>query len=97
MDRLLLCPPAGVLQGSCECASASAEYETRIRDFAKGCQKISGNAGPFFAPATERRIRNRDRMYRVLGSRPLARFFKKLTEKAATDIKLREYPALSGA
>ncbi|WP_405869125.1 FAD-dependent monooxygenase [Streptomyces sp. NBC_00005] len=73
--------------------TAFAEYETRIRDFAKGCQKISGNAGPFFAPPTERRIRSRDRMYRVLSSRPLARFFKKLTEKAATDIKLRDYPA----
>jgi 2-polyprenyl-6-methoxyphenol hydroxylase-like FAD-dependent oxidoreductase len=72
--------------------TAFAEYETRIRDFAKGCQKISGNAGPFFAPPTERRIRSRDRMYRILSSRPLARFFKKLTEKAATDIKLREYP-----
>ncbi|MFG2789382.1 FAD-dependent monooxygenase [Streptomyces sp. NPDC048419] len=71
---------------------AFAEYETRVRDFAKGCQKISGNAGPFFAPATERRIRSRDRMYRILASRPLARFFKRLTEKAATGIKLREYP-----
>lgn len=71
--------------------TAFAEYETLVRDFAKGCQKISGNAGPFFAPATERRIRSRDRMYRVLSSRPLARFFKRLTEKAATDIKLREY------
>ncbi|MGW3122577.1 FAD-dependent monooxygenase [Streptomyces sp. NPDC001107] len=77
--------------------TAFAEYETRIRDFAKGCQKISGNAGPFFAPATERRIRSRDRMYRVLSSRPLARFFKRLTEKAATNIKLREYPALPEA
>ena len=77
--------------------TAFAEYETRIRDFAKGCQKISGNAGPFFAPATERRIRSRDRMYRVLASRPLARFFKRLTEKAATDIRLREYPALREA
>ncbi|GAA3818755.1 FAD-dependent monooxygenase [Streptomyces coacervatus] len=74
--------------------TAFAEYETRISDFAKGCQKISGNAGPFFAPATERRIRSRDRMYRVLSSRPLARFFKRLTEKAATNITLREYPAL---
>jgi DNA-binding SARP family transcriptional activator len=35
-------------------------------------QKISGNAGPFFAPPTERRIRSRDRMYRLLGSRPWA-------------------------
>lgn len=77
--------------------TACAEYESRIRDFAKGCQKISGNAGSFFAPPTERRIRGRDRMYRVLASRPLARFFKRMTEKAATDIRLREYPAPSRA
>ncbi|MFF8593180.1 FAD-dependent monooxygenase [Streptomyces sp. NPDC015220] len=73
--------------------TAFAGYETRIRDFAKGCQKISGNAGPFFAPPTERRIRSRDRMYRLLGSRLLAGFFKRLTEKAATAIELRDYPA----
>jgi 2-polyprenyl-6-methoxyphenol hydroxylase-like FAD-dependent oxidoreductase len=72
--------------------TAFAEYESLIRDFAKGCQKISGNAGPFFAPSTERRIRSRDRMYRLLGSRLLAGFFKKLTEKAATDVELRNYP-----
>ncbi|MET9408105.1 FAD-dependent monooxygenase [Streptomyces sp. NPDC002935] len=72
--------------------TAFAAYETRIRDFAKGCQKISGNAGPFFAPPTERRIRSRDLMYRLLSSRPLAGFFKKLTERAATGIELREYP-----
>ena len=73
--------------------TALAAYEERIRDFAKGCQKISGNAGPFFAPATERRIRSRDRMYRLLGSRLLAGFFKRLTEKAATAIELPEYPS----
>jgi hypothetical protein len=73
--------------------TAFAEYETRIRDFAKGCQKISGNAGPFFAPPTERRIRSRDRMYRLLSHRLMAGFFKRLTEKAATGIELREYPA----
>ncbi|MFF7357933.1 FAD-dependent monooxygenase [Streptomyces filipinensis] len=72
---------------------AFAEYESRITGFAKGCQKISGNAGPFFAPPTERRIRSRDRMYRLLSSRLLAGFFKRLTEKAATDIELRHYPA----
>ncbi|WP_149825385.1 FAD-dependent monooxygenase [Streptomyces tailanensis] len=72
--------------------TAFAAYEARIRDFAKGCQKISGNAGPFFAPPTERRIRGRDRMYRLLASRSLAAFFKRLTEKAATNIKLPEYP-----
>ncbi|UUU30643.1 FAD-dependent monooxygenase [Streptomyces sp. CA-210063] len=72
--------------------TAFAAYEGRIRDFAKGCQKTSGNAGPFFAPPTERRIRSRDRMYRLLASRPLAAFFKRLTEKSATDIRLPEYP-----
>lgn len=72
--------------------TAFAAYESRIRGFAKGCQKISGNAGPFFAPATERRIRNRDRTYRLLASRPLAGFFKRMTERAATDIRLPEYP-----
>jgi 2-polyprenyl-6-methoxyphenol hydroxylase-like FAD-dependent oxidoreductase len=72
--------------------TAFAEYESRIRDFARGCQKISGNAGPFFAPATERGIRGRDLMYRLLSSRLLAGFFKKLSEKAATGIELRDYP-----
>ncbi|MFI8074817.1 FAD-dependent monooxygenase [Streptomyces sp. NPDC086033] len=72
--------------------AAFAAYEARIAGFAKGCQKTSGNAGPFFAPATERRIRSRDRMYRLLASRPLAAFFKRLTEKSATNIKLPEYP-----
>ncbi|MFK4099208.1 FAD-dependent monooxygenase [Streptomyces sp. NPDC019531] len=74
--------------------TAFAAYEARITDFAKGCQKTSGNAGPFFAPATERRIRSRDRMYRLLASRPLSAFFKRLTEKSATNIKLPEYPAV---
>ncbi|MGV9348046.1 FAD-dependent monooxygenase [Streptomyces spiralis] len=73
--------------------TAFAAYEGRVRDFAKGCQKISGNAGPFFAPPTERRIRSRDRMYRLLGSRMLSGFFKRLTERAATAIELRDYPA----
>ncbi|MFF8451192.1 FAD-dependent monooxygenase [Streptomyces leeuwenhoekii] len=72
---------------------AFARYERRIGGFARGCQKISGNVGPFFAPPTERRIRGRDRMYRLLASRPVAGFFKRLTEKAATAIKLPDYPA----
>ncbi|MFF1358028.1 FAD-dependent monooxygenase [Streptomyces sp. NPDC058297] len=74
--------------------TAFAAYEAQIGDFAKGCQKISGNAGPFFAPPTERRIRSRDRMYRLLSSRLMAGFFKRLTEKAATALDLKDYPAL---
>ncbi|MFF1730986.1 FAD-dependent monooxygenase [Streptomyces sp. NPDC058247] len=77
--------------------TAFAAYEAQIGDFAKGCQKISGNAGPFFAPPTERKIRSRDRMYRLLGSRLMAGFFKRLTEKAATALDLKDYPALLGS
>ncbi|MFB8268576.1 FAD-dependent monooxygenase [Streptomyces sp. NPDC055955] len=77
--------------------TAFAAYEAQIGDFAKGCQKISGNAGPFFAPPTERKIRSRDRMYRLLSSRLMAGFFKRLTEKAATALDLKDYPALLDA
>ncbi|RFC72086.1 FAD-dependent monooxygenase [Streptomyces sp. AcE210] len=77
--------------------TAFAAYEAQIGDFAKGCQKISGNAGPFFAPPTERKIRSRDRMYRLLSSRLMAGFFKRLTEKAATALDLKDYPALLGS
>ncbi|MFJ2741365.1 FAD-dependent monooxygenase [Streptomyces sp. NPDC087440] len=72
--------------------TAFAAYEAEFRDFAKGCQKVAGNAGPFLAPPTARKIRRRDLTYRMLSARPLAGFFKKLTEKAATDIVLRDYP-----
>lgn len=43
-------------------------------------------------PPAERRIRSRDRMYRLLASRPLAALFTRITEKSATNIKLPEYP-----
>ncbi|MEU7582961.1 FAD-dependent monooxygenase [Streptomyces sp. NPDC041068] len=70
---------------------AFAAYEAEIHDYAKGCQKISDNTGPFLAPPTEKKIRSRDRAYRVLSSRFLAGFFKRLTEKAASDLALKDY------
>ncbi|GHE71503.1 FAD-dependent oxidoreductase [Streptomyces longispororuber] len=73
-------------------ATAFAAYEAEVREYTRGCQKISGNAGPFLAPPTERRIRSRDRAYRMLSSRFLAGFFKRLTERAADGIALKEYP-----
>ncbi|MFF0741929.1 FAD-dependent monooxygenase [Streptomyces sp. NPDC004111] len=72
--------------------TAFAAYEAEVGDFVKGCQRIAGNAGPFFAPSSERGIRRRDRAYRMLGSRLLAGFFKRLTERAATAIELKSYP-----
>ncbi|MFI7387011.1 FAD-dependent monooxygenase [Streptomyces sp. NPDC049813] len=71
--------------------TAFAAFEAEITKYAKGCQKLSGNAGPFFAPPTEAKIRSRNRVYRMLGSRLLASFFKRLTEKAADDLTLKDY------
>ncbi|MFG2502684.1 FAD-dependent monooxygenase [Streptomyces sp. NPDC048441] len=71
--------------------AAFAAYEAEIRDYAKGCQKQAGNAGPFFAPPTERKLRSRDRMYRMLSSRVLAGFFKKVTERTASSLELKDY------
>ncbi|WP_420035728.1 FAD-dependent monooxygenase [Streptomyces sp. cg28] len=71
--------------------TAFAAYEAEITKYAKGCQKISGNAGPFFAPQTKKKIRSRDRAYRMLSSRFLAGFFKRLTEKAASALVLKDY------
>ncbi|MEU6843958.1 FAD-dependent monooxygenase [Streptomyces sp. NPDC046716] len=71
--------------------TAFAAFEAEITKYAKGCQKISGNAGPFLAPPTEKKIRSRDRVYRMLGSRVLAGFFKRLTEKAASALVLKDY------
>ncbi|MFE9253436.1 FAD-dependent monooxygenase [Streptomyces sp. NPDC007088] len=71
--------------------SAFAAYEAAVTRFARGCQKSAGNAGPFFAPATEARIRSRDRMYRLLSSRAVAGVFRYLTLRAAQNIRLKDY------
>ncbi|MFF1377971.1 FAD-dependent monooxygenase [Streptomyces sp. NPDC058308] len=68
-----------------------AAYEAEIGAYARGCQKSSGNAGPFLAPPTEKKIRSRDRAYRVLSSRLVAGLFKRLTERAASDLVLKDY------
>lgn len=71
--------------------SAFAAYEAAVTRFAKGCQKSAGNAGPFFAPPTEAKIRSRDRMYRLLSSRPGAGAFRYLALRAAQNIRLKDY------
>ncbi|MEV5536535.1 FAD-dependent monooxygenase [Saccharopolyspora shandongensis] len=71
--------------------TAYARYEHQIKDFARGCQKIAGNAGPFMAPATPAKIRQRNLMYRVLSLPGMAKPFNKITTKAANAIRLADY------
>ncbi|MBP2707523.1 hypothetical protein JOL79_27440 [Microbispora sp. RL4-1S] len=72
--------------------AAFAEYESRVRGFARACQRIGAGSGSFLASVTAARLRRRNRMYRVLTSRFLVGFLDRLTTKAATSITLPDYP-----
>ena len=71
--------------------TAFARYEAEIRDYAKGCQKLANNAGPFLAPPTRWKIWSRNQVYRMLSSRTLSGVFNKMTTKAANAITLKDY------
>ncbi|MCP2340447.1 FAD-dependent monooxygenase [Actinomadura rupiterrae] len=68
-------------------------YEQAIKKFTKACQQVAGGVGGFFAPKTERSLRRRTRIYKVLTAGPMIRLLDKLTTKAATSIELKSYPA----
>lgn len=70
---------------------AFARYEDKIRDYARGCQKVADRAGPFLAPRTRRGIWLRDFAHRILVRRPLATWLEKMTVKAAANIQLEDY------
>ncbi|MFC7310469.1 FAD-dependent monooxygenase [Streptomyces monticola] len=82
---------AGELATQSDHRAAFAGYEAEIRAFAKGCQKTAAGAGPMLAPPTEKKIRGRNRTYRMLNSRFLSSIFERLTLKAANNIKLKDY------
>ncbi|NRQ32296.1 FAD-dependent oxidoreductase [Nonomuraea sp. NN258] len=71
--------------------TAFARYQETIRPYAKACQKIAGNAGPFFAPRTARGIKLRDLAHRVLTKGPFLRLLDKMSTKAANSIELKDY------
>ncbi|WP_339155820.1 FAD-dependent monooxygenase [Actinomadura luteofluorescens] len=72
--------------------AAFAAYEKSIKKFTTACQRVAGGAGPFFAPKSERALRRRATVYRLLTAGPFIKILNKLTTQAATAIKLKEYP-----
>ncbi|MFF3438958.1 FAD-dependent monooxygenase [Streptosporangium sp. NPDC002721] len=87
---------AYVLAG--ELAEAGGDHRTAFRGYEeafRGYAKVAGkgSAGPFLAPATWRRIRMRNR---ILKHRFLLRAMLGVTDRFATDIRLKGYPALTG-
>jgi 2-polyprenyl-6-methoxyphenol hydroxylase-like FAD-dependent oxidoreductase len=73
--------------------TAFTRYEAALRNGATSGQKQARNAGPFLAPPTTRKIRSRNRAYRLLSSRLLLPLFVRLTEGAANAVRLDAYPA----
>lgn len=73
--------------------TAFATYEATICGYAAGCQKTAADAGPFLAPADDRQLRRRNRLYRIMTSRILSPLFEYFTTRTAEAIDLRDYPA----
>ncbi|MEU4831228.1 FAD-dependent monooxygenase [Streptosporangium sp. NPDC023615] len=71
--------------------AAFRAYEEAMRGYAKVAGR--GGAGPFLAPATRRGIWMRNRLFR---SRFLLWSMLRMTDMFATDIRLGDYPALTG-
>jgi 2-polyprenyl-6-methoxyphenol hydroxylase-like FAD-dependent oxidoreductase len=84
---------AGELAASRDHGTAFTRYEATLRKAATSGQKQAHNTGPFFAPPTAAKIRQRNRTYRALSSRPLLPVFGSLSERTANAVRLKAYPA----
>jgi len=73
-------------------AAAFRRYEQIMRPPVAKSQKNAAGAGRFLTPATERKIRNRNRTFRILSSRPMTGLFGWLAKRTANTGALRDYP-----
>ena len=71
--------------------AAFARYEELMRPYVKTCQKQGSNAGPFLAPPTAKKLKQRNRIYKLLCGRLLSGFFDRLTTKGAEAVELPDY------
>jgi 2-polyprenyl-6-methoxyphenol hydroxylase-like FAD-dependent oxidoreductase len=74
---------------------AFPRYEQKIRQYARGCQKLANGAGPFLAPRTQRGIHLRNASHRLLARKPMVGWLNKMTAKAAANIALDDYAPLA--
>ena len=72
--------------------AAFARYEHLLRGYVAGSQKQARGGRDFLAPATAKKIRQRDRFYRMLPYLPTKGLIRYLSTRTATAIKLPEYP-----
>jgi 2-polyprenyl-6-methoxyphenol hydroxylase-like FAD-dependent oxidoreductase len=82
---------AGELATKSSHEAAFAAYEEVIRPTAKMGQNQAKRSGGFFAPETERAIRNRKYVYRVLNTRPMTGLLTWLVNRSADSLTLPDY------
>ena len=72
--------------------AAFARYEHLLRGYVARGQKQARGGRDFLAPATAKKIRQRDRFFRMLPYLPTKGLIRYLSTRTATAIKLPEYP-----
>jgi 2-polyprenyl-6-methoxyphenol hydroxylase-like FAD-dependent oxidoreductase len=72
--------------------AAFARYEQLLRPYVARGQKQALGGRDFLAPATEKKIRQRDRFFRLLPYLPARRLIRYLSARTAAAIKLPDYP-----
>jgi 2-polyprenyl-6-methoxyphenol hydroxylase-like FAD-dependent oxidoreductase len=75
-------------------ATAFDTYERIMRPKIAKSQQTAAGAADFLTPSTERKIRNRDLLYRVLSSPALTVPFRWLAQRTANTGTLKDYPEL---
>src|SRR5262252_1571681 len=73
-------------------AAAYERYEQIMRPPVTKSQKTAAGAGRFLTPATERKIRSRNRTFRILSSSVMTGLFGWLAKRTANTGSLRDYP-----
>jgi len=71
---------------------AFARYEDQLRRYVARGQKQARGGRDFLAPATAKKIRRRDRFFRMLPYLPVKGLIRYLSTRTATAIRLPEYP-----
>jgi 2-polyprenyl-6-methoxyphenol hydroxylase-like FAD-dependent oxidoreductase len=72
--------------------AAFARYEQLLRRYVARGQKQARGGRDFLAPATAKKIRQRDRFFRILPHLPAKGLIRYLSTRTATAIRLPEYP-----
>jgi 2-polyprenyl-6-methoxyphenol hydroxylase-like FAD-dependent oxidoreductase len=71
--------------------TAFARYEQRLRGYVEGGQKQAAGSQAFLAPPTWKKIRQRNRFYKVLPYLPISGLISRAATKTATVIALPHY------